>query len=410
VKACHVFNMANDSYSIIEGIQEDQVWKEFRRAGFDDVDLIINSNDFAMAFPHWEKYDIRGIDPYNTNLGAIEAEHPMPSWVKIWWNRSMIDPPSIMRLYKMTSPYIIRQLHPPAPICLQFHKPFSKHIDIMHEAGWGRSVISSTSPQERLARLAYRRSSCVVMTNPDMYSFMSPLLFDARRKRKDVFIPFAINIKRYKPMKVESKSDDDVLKIFHPARMSFKVKGNNRLILAFAKFIKAGYKGILRMVDWGFSEDVEKMWEMINHYGIRRNVEFIQPCSKPRLIENYNWADVVADQFLIGSFGTLGPEAMSCAKPVLGFLSNWNIGGEMKGPDGRTHEVKCFGEMQPIQNASTEAQILSGLKELTDKNYRERLGARARLFVERYYSYIVVAKRYLYLYKKLLNGEQFLDD
>jgi glycosyltransferase involved in cell wall biosynthesis len=91
--------------------------------------------------------------------------------------------------------------------------------------------------------------------------------------------------------------------------------------------------------------------------------------SKARLRRYYRAADVVADQFTVGSYGGSALEAMSCAKPVLIDLDRERFEGR-------------FATFPPVVNVAEPdaiAQALSGL--FADPSARRRLGEEARAWV-----------------------------
>jgi len=50
---------------------------------------------------------------------------------------------------------------------------------------------------------------------------------------------------------------------------------------------------------------------------ISKKFEFVPPLNTDDLQYYYNLADVIVDQFGIGSIGMITVEAMKCAKPVI---------------------------------------------------------------------------------------------
>jgi len=345
MRVVHVFNMANNAYNIVKALRK----KEF------EADLILNSNDFGMSMPMWEELELNDVDPYNFNTKEVLKKYDLPDWMKVWWSGDLhISPQNILSLFQMVKGYDLLHLHPPSPIYLQF----SSRRFIIHEAGWIRKLVTRNSAAEKLGRRAYAKAECIVMTNPDTYSLLQRLKY-----KREVFIPFIIDTERYKPMKVEKTED---LLFFHPARHVYDVKGNDRLILAFSRFIKEGYEAKLRMVDWGWLEDVEKSHRLVKKLGLEEHVEWVSPYSKPALIRVYNEADAVFDQFILGSGGTTMFEAMACGTPVVIYLNDWN--------------EKCFGEMPPIVNARTVEEIYDAMVRLTDENFRKKVRRRREAF------------------------------
>ena len=366
-----VLNMANNQWLIA---------KALRRAGV-EADLIINSRDFGMGVPHWEEADIVGVDPYAIDLDDLSKFYALPEWVKIWRPRDLhVSPQDVIDLLYMVKEYDLLQLSPPSIVYLQFMgKKF-----IAHEAGWIRHFPFLNGAAEKLARRGYSKAQCVVMTNPDCYSLLPKIKY-----RREVFIPFIIETDRYKPTPVSRNRNEDALTFFHPTRHAWNVKGNDRLLRAFAKFVAQGYKSRLVMIDWGTMEDAEQSKALVKTLGIDRYVEWLSPVSKPRLIQLYNQSDVVFDQFILGSYGTTAPEAMGCERPVVMYLDEyWN--------------KKCYGRVAPVLNAQTVDEILEAMLALTDRGLRRKLGEEARDYVVEHHSPPMIARQYVELYREVL--------
>lgn len=384
LKIAHVLNMANNGYHMVKALRKNGV----------EADLIIDSSDFGMGNPIWEEKEIQE-DPYSIPFEQLIKKHGIPPYVKIWHNPSIkketIHKPRLPKLlsqfiryiyrfylfvpdlYKMVQNYDILHLHPPSPI---FLFPLQK-TKIIHEAGWIRTLATQNTPIEKMGRRAYETAESVVWTNPDTH----PLLAHLNIKQLE-FVPFVIDPERYKPVNAEKNEE---LLFFHPARQVWDVKGNDKLLKAFAKFIHAGYKAKLRLIDWGFKEDVQLARILISQEDIEDYVEWHPPYSKPNLIKAYNESDAVFDQFILGSGGTTCFESMSCETPLVIHLNHWN--------------KKCFGEMPPAINASTIEEIYIAMVDLTDSKYRRTIGREERKFTLRHNHPDIVAKQLIKIYE-----------
>jgi len=389
MKVCHVFNMANNGYHIVKALRERGV----------DADLIIRSTDFGMALPVWEEKEIEE-DPYKMPFYTLLEKYGVPEYIKVWHEplfsttrvNKKIPTPNWMHTlkriifnYQFTVPdlvnlvkkYDLLHLHPPSPLLLHFmNKP-----KIIHESGWIRKIIHANTTTEKIGRRSYKRAKAVVWTNPDTY----PLLEHLNIKRLE-FIPFVVDPEQYRPLEIEKTEE---LLFFHPARQVWDVKGNDRLLKAFSKFIHAGYKAKLRIIDWGFEEDVLLAKILVTKEGLDDYVEWHQPYSKPSLVKVYNECDAVFDQYLLGSGGTTCYEAMSCETPVVIHLNEWN--------------TKCFGEMPPTMEASTVDEIYNAMVDLTDAKLRRKIGQSARNFTMRHNHPNIIADKLVALYKEVLN-------
>jgi hypothetical protein len=110
---------------------------------------------------------------------------------------------------------------------------------------------------------------------------------------------------------------------------------------------------------------------------------WIKPVPKNQLILYYNAADIILDQFVLGSWGTSTPEAMACGRPALMFYRMDYI-------------LRAFGEEPPILNSFTEDDIYSNLLRLArDKELAHDLGTKSREWIIRTHSPRVAALRHL---------------
>lgn len=388
MKICHVLNMANNGYHIVKALRDNGV----------DAELIIRSTDFGMGLPIWEEEEIEE-DPYNIPFNALLEKYGLPEYVKVWheaerfrtrgdkkasfplWIRVIAKGLgayqfTVPDLYKIAKEYDLLHLHPPSPLLLHLlNKP-----KVIHESGWIRKIVKYNTAIEKIARRSYERAEAVVWTNPDTY----PLLAHLNIKRLE-FIPFVINPEQYKPIETEKTEE---LLFFHPARQVWDVKGNERLLKAFSKFIQAGYKAKLRIIDWGFEEDVLKAKILASKEGLNDYIEWCPPYSKPALVRAYSECDAVFDQFLLGSGGTTCYEAMSCETPVVIHLNHWN--------------EKCFGEMPPIMEASNVDEIYNAMVDLTDPKLRRKIGKAERQFTMRHNHPHIIADKLTKLYEEVL--------
>jgi glycosyltransferase involved in cell wall biosynthesis len=126
---------------------------------------------------------------------------------------------------------------------------------------------------------------------------------------------------------------------FIPSRIDFFWKGTDLLFRAIRQWNR-GHN--LHLIASGWGEDYRKAKEMIP----AEQITFL-PCtvSKPILYEFYGASDFVADQFLLGTYGTAAVEAMSCGTPVMMWIDEKAF---------RTREWTP----PPVLNARGEQEIL----------------------------------------------------
>jgi glycosyltransferase involved in cell wall biosynthesis len=121
---------------------------------------------------------------------------------------------------------------------------------------------------------------------------------------------------------------------------------------------------------------------LIDELEIAGNVEWLPVMHKNLLIQYYNAADIVFDQFLLGAFGTTAPEAMSCERPVVGYAE----------PD---MWIRQHGSIPPVANARTAEDIYERMVELESTSLRRQYGRRGRKWVLETCEMTLVARRQL---------------
>jgi len=386
MRALILGNMANDGYAVA---------KQLRKMNA-DVDLAINISDFGMALPEWEDGIFNdNADPYDLKKNEIKKSWNAPSWIhyfdfqnKVPRKKHRIEKlKARINLIKLIREYDVVEAQVPYSMYTQFSGiPY-----VTHDAGWIRYFPFEGGIRNRLARRGYKKAKKVIMTNPDTFEISDNLPYI--KKDKVCFIPFAIDPEKYKPVNANElrsqyvKNSDQVL-LFCPARQMWKEKGNDKMIRAYSKFTKDFPNSKFIMVEW--SEDEENSKKLLNSLGLSEHIVWIKPVPKNRLIEYYNAADIVLDQFVLGSWGTATPEAMSCGKPVLMFYKKEFI-------------MRAFGEEPPIINSFTEEEICSNLIKLAkNPEFRNEIGQKSREWVKKTHSPQKVAEEHLKVLESVL--------
>ena len=260
---------------------------------------------------------------------------------------------------------------------------------VAFEHGTMRDIPFEQNVYGRLLGMAYRMAGKVVITNPDVITA-------ARRLglMNFVFIPHPVDETKYCPRdstmrgELENRYQTDLI-CFAPSRHNWALKGNDLLIRAFAQLLnlKRG-KPILVLCEWG--QEIERSRRLIQDLGIQGSVVWVRPLNKMRLINFYNASDLVLDQFTVGTFGTVTPEAMACGKPVIMHF------------DRQVHDW-CYSEMPPVITANTQTQIFEAMMRLgSDAGLRATLGVSAREWIEKYHGWQVVAEKQISIYRELL--------
>jgi glycosyltransferase involved in cell wall biosynthesis len=223
--------------------------------------------------------------------------------------------------------------------------------------------------QAKLQRLGYERAGRLLLADPRFQQFAERLGHAA----KSVHVGIFIDVEKYRPQP-EVELRERMLAgakgplVFVPARQDWYWKGSDRLLRGFAKAAQHHPSAVLVCAGWG--ADLERSRRLIAELGIGERVRML-PCamSKSRLRRYYCAADVVADQFTVGSYGGSALEAMSCARPLLVYLERGRYDG---GP----------WSLPPVMNVSEPEEIASTLESLFEERaLRLRLGDQAREWV-----------------------------
>jgi glycosyltransferase involved in cell wall biosynthesis len=223
--------------------------------------------------------------------------------------------------------------------------------------------------QAKLQRMGYEHAARLLLTDPRFMPFAERL----GHAEKCVHLGFLVDVEKYRPepeveLRAQLLGSSDGPLVFVPARQDWYWKGSDRLLRGFALAAEAYPGAILVCAGWG--ADLDRSRQLIAELGIGERVRLL-PCamSKERLRRYHCAADVVADQFTVGSYGSSALEAMSCGRPLL-------ISLERDRFEGR------FPSFPPVMNVSESDQIAEALTRLfDDARLRATLGAQAREWV-----------------------------
>jgi len=341
----------------------------------------------VASLPQWEDADVkidRLGDPYNPNWDSFDWL--APAWVRVWDDRKAWYPYSRTlkwsTLLLMLRHYDLVIGHAPFAKIAQIYAAMYRKPFIIFDAGWVRYL-----PQNKRgyadARKGYRQAAAILYTNVDTES-----MFTEQGYQRITYTPFAIDTDKYTPA---NRDTSTVPTFFHPSRHDWIEKGNDRLIRAFAKYVKRNPQARLITVEWYQSkEDLDASKRLISELDIQDNVEWVPVMPKNKLVEQYRNCTAVFDQFAFGAFGTTAPEALSCGKPVVGYMEPryWR---------------KYHSEPPPVLNASTIDEIYDAMVRLEDEHLREDHGKTGREWVLKNCDYTLVASQQLATYREALN-------
>lgn len=370
MRVVHFFNLANDAYAIVKGLRGIGV----------EADVVVMKYGASTQYPHWEEVDAK--IPFRSNMTDEDFSYLMsqwtpPPWVKfldIGSHRGMIREISArVRMIRLMREYDLVVAHVPSSIYAMIAGvPY-----IPFDAGFIRYILGP-GVKQRLALRSYRAAPFIIYTNPDTAKIFESFSLS----EKLVFCPFAIDTEKYSPR--DEGPNEVPMAIFSPSRHIWREKGNDIAIRAFDAYRKLNPQAELHLCRWG--EDLPRSMSLLDKLGTT-NVIWHEAMSKPELISLYRRSDVVLDQFVLGSYGTSAPEAMSCGKPVIMHLVE-------------DLNTRAFGEMPPVINVRTQEAITNTLASL-DRQKMLELGRRGREWILKKHSLEAVAKIHLNLYSKI---------
>ncbi len=223
--------------------------------------------------------------------------------------------------------------------------------------------------QAKLQRMGYEHARRILLTDPRFTPYVERL----GHSRKSVHLGFLIDVEKYVPgPEVELRRSllkgGDGLIVFVPSRQDWHWKGSDRLLRGFAQVAHTHPEAVLVCAGWG--ADLERSRRLIGELGIGDRTRLLPyAMSKVRLRRYYCAADIVADQFTVGSYGSSALEAMSCARPLLINLEHDRFEGR-------------FSTFPPVMNTSEPGEIAEALTRLIDDpQLRAELGSQGREWV-----------------------------
>ena len=245
-----------------------------------------------------------------------------------------------------------------------------------------RELAQSSSLKGFLLRRAYKKAKTLLFYQPDYY----PLL-EKMNLKKEIFLPPFWDTSFFKEKQSSIPKTDEFV-VFHPSNLDWRLKGNDKLILGFKIFVEKFPKSKLIIVDRGV--DSQKTHSLIQENNLEKKIEFIPgPLKTLELLEYYNHADVIADQFILGSLGSIGWEVFSCGKPLLGYIHN-------------DYFAKLYGESPPMGVAQFPDEISEQLELFYDKKFRDEIGSKSREWIKKYHSPDLFTKKLTFIYNSIL--------
>ncbi len=228
-----------------------------------------------------------------------------------------------------------------------------------------------------LYRLSYKKARAVIWGEPDKFKLLKKLGV----LKKSVFTTAPRNID-FKPQKVDRNNLKNKFVIFHPVAQDWRLKNNQKFLRAFKKLCDS-YDNVHLIISRR-GPDLEKAIKILSEGSSSKKFEFVPPLNTNDLQYYYNLADVIVDQFGIGSIGMITVEAMKCAKSVILELDHEAFSRCYKNvPDG-------------LINVNSEDAIYNELKKLVENpNLCDKLGTKNKKWVEENWENDKLSDRYI---------------
>ncbi len=360
MKILHAGNLANVGYIVV---------KTLRSTGV-DAELLM------------EKYPYITSDP-----AALDQElsvNGYPEWIKFWDNKTRGVKSQIIRCMR-DNQYDLIHAYTELPIfAILSRRPF-----IAHSTGSDLTELAFTnSIRGILLRRAYRRAKVLLYSLPHQHKLVGKL-----KIKNSLFIPLPWDYERFKPQNRERKEHLDKIVIFHPANLDYRLKGNDKFLRSFIRLCKERDDLLLILVERGVDKDNVK--SLLQDHNLEKNFQFIQgPLKHDEILYHCNLADIVVDQFIVGSVGLIGLEALSCAKPLIAFIY-------------QDLYSQLYGEAPPIMGTQDEDSIYNALRMLIEsKELRDEVGRKGKDWIMKYHNADKFSKICVRIYNGVLNNEK----
>lgn len=331
---------------------------------------------------HWLQAIFRDSIKINTGHGyTFEELKKYHIYTKILSNIFKTNPPEITFCYSYAAiPMFIHAEIPYIPV----------------DMGALRNSAHKNDEFTNILIHAYRNSPHFIITNPDIINDLEKIGL-----KHYTFIPHPVNTKLFTRNTVYNNINKGIIKgyehvFFSATRHDWTVKGNEKLIIAFEKFIQAGYKAVLILIKWG--NDYRQSLTLINKLGLQQEIIWIDLINEHILAEYINLADVVFDQF--GETETLGlfsVKTMACGKPL---VTTYN----------KTLHESIYTEHPPIHSANSVEEIYNWMIYFTNnRNNIEKIGNLNRQWIDKTHSFEVISKSFKGVVNLVNKGNTFVN-
>jgi glycosyltransferase involved in cell wall biosynthesis len=263
---------------------------------------------------------------------------------------------------------------------------------IAYEHGTLRAIPFEDNATGRLTATVFLGADHAFVTNLDCMDAAERLGIPADRFSP---LPHAFDEKRlieFRHDHCEIQPPGDHVTFFHPARQDWlladpsMIKGNDRLVRAFARISRTHSSTRLVMIAWG--RDLEATRDLIKSLGIEGKIQWLDPMRKQDLWRAYLSSHAVLDQFVLPSFGGVTFEALALGCRVI-----TNVDSEAA--------ERFFSEAPPVYSASSEDEIYQMLEKIIlDRNDLAGVGDAGAEWIKNHHSAERIIELQLETYRK----------
>lgn len=235
-----------------------------------------------------------------------------------------------------------------------------------------------------LYRRALKKAKAVLWSEPDKRDILKKL--DLIKKSIFLGIP---RLSKFHPEIIQKDELKEKLVIFHPSRQDWFHKGNDKFLMAFKKLCEKRNDLHLILVKNG--PDYEKALELLSKIEKKETFRFIPQASFEELQYFYNFADVIVDQFQVGSYGMISIEAMMCGKPIIVGLNK------------KIFQEENIEIPKGMIIANSEIEVYEGLEFLAEQRQKlKELGMENLEFMKKHRDPDMMTNQYIELILKFL--------
>lgn len=184
---------------------------------------------------------------------------------------------------------------------------FGKHPIVGHAHGSDLRSSLKHRVWGRIVRYNLKHCDRVLVSTPDILDI-------AREYRADAeYLPNPVDTSIFYPKPLKQHSGKR--KVLIASECNWSVKGTDLAIKALSRIKDEVDVSIIR-----YGVDFDRTLALASSLGLRLNV---LPKVPHERVNKYYWsADVVTDQFKLGSLGMISLEAIACGRPVITYLSS----------------------------------------------------------------------------------------